>query len=202
MADNPTTFVNGLQVDEFELSDTVWDDLRVPVYSTKRGGSKDPDFVKILDNGAGSQGVFAELFSASTEEELYFAVQMPHSWKQGTDIKTHVHWSPVATGSGAISWGLEYTMQEIGATFPATTIISGNTPVPNESLVADRHYLTGLGTIDMSAVDSVSAMIICRVFRDATGALQTDDYASDVALLEVDFHFEIDTMGSRSEYTK
>ncbi len=42
-------------------------------------------------------------------------------------------------------------------------------------------------------------MIICRVFRAATGAGKTGDY---VALLEVDFHYEIDSFGSDSEYIK
>ena len=39
-------------------------------------------------------------------------------------------------------------------------------------------------------------MIICRVFRAATGAGKTGDYA------EVDFHYEIDSFGSDSEYIK
>jgi len=184
------------------LTDTVWDDLRVPTTSTRKGGSKDPDFRKILDNGDGSQGVFAELFDASSEEELYFAVQLPHKWKQGSDLDVHVHWSPVSTGSGAVCWAMEYSFAEIGDTLPATVIVSGNVTIPNESLVADRHYLTEIGTIDMSSIDSVSSMVICRIYRDATGGLKTDDYASDAALLEVDFHYQIDSMGSDTEYTK
>ena len=186
------------------LTDTAWGDLRVPVLSTKLGGTKDPDFTKVLDDGDSSQGVFSYLFSASTEEELYFMVQMPHAWKQGTALHPHVHWSPVANGSAGqkVSWGLEYSVAEIGPTFGDTTIIYGDTTTPDETLVADRHYLTELSYISMSSVDSVSTMLVCRVFRDATGGGGTDDYANDAALLEIDFHYEIDSMGSDSEYTK
>ena len=54
----------------------------------------------------------------------------------------------------------------------------------------------------MSAIDGVSAMLIGRVFRDATGAGGTDDYGADAILLEIDFHYEIDGFGSRDEYIK
>jgi hypothetical protein len=182
----------------------AWDDLRVPVFSTTRGGAKDPDIAKVLDNGAGSQGVVTYLFDKAVEEELYFTVQIPHTWKYGTDIKPHVHWMPVADGAAGskVCWGLEYSLSEHGATFQNTTIIYGDEHIPIETLVADRHYVNSLGTISMAAVDSLSAMLICRIFRDATGTGGTDDYDNDSALLEIDFHYQIDSQGSRFEYIK
>lgn len=54
----------------------VWDDLRIPISATKLGGSKDPTFSQVLNDGAGSQGVFAYVFSASQEKELYFVAGM------------------------------------------------------------------------------------------------------------------------------
>lgn len=41
-------------------------------------------------------------------------------------------------------------------------------------------------------------MLCCRLFRDAAN----DDYGGDVAFLEFDFHYEIDSLGSNSEYYK
>jgi len=186
------------------LTDTVWDDIRVPVLSTKVPAAKNPGFEKVLDNGAGSQGIFTYLFDAATEEELYFTCQIPHSWKLGTDLHPHVHWMPVSNGSAGqvVSWGLEYSVAKVGVTFPVTTIMYGNVSMPTETLVVGRHYITDLGDIIMSGVDSVSPMLICRVFRDATGAGGTDSYADDAALIEIDFHFEADTLGSNEEYAK
>ena len=40
-------------VESIIYTDTYWDDIRVPVFTTKKGGSKYPDFTKVLDNGAG-----------------------------------------------------------------------------------------------------------------------------------------------------
>lgn len=188
---------------DLTLSDTVWDDLRVPVLSTKLGGTKDPDLGKVFDDGSGSQGVFSYLFSATTEEELYFMVQVPHGWKYETAIHPHVHWIPTVNGSAGqkVSWGLEYVVGAIGEVFGNTTIVYADTPYNDETLVANKHYLTEFPDISMTGIDSVSAMILCRVFRDATGAGGTDDYANDVALLEIDFHYESDRIGSDNEYS-
>lgn len=200
--------VNALVIageDALSLTNTVWDDIRVPVTSTKLGGSKAPEFAVLFDNGAGSQGVFTYLFDKDAEEELYFTVQLPHNYKYGTDLHAHVHWSPTADGveNSKVNWGLEYILMEIGQVGSTTNIISNNVHSPADVIpVTGKHYLTEIGEISGANIDSVSAMILCRVFRDATGALKTDDYGRDAALLEIDFHYEIDSLGSREEYTK
>ena len=182
---------------------TQWDDLRVPVTATTRQGSRDPDFTKFKDNGSGSQGVFAYLFNKTTEEELYFIAQMPHSWKQGSAIEAHVHWYPTVNGSAGtdVSWGMEYTWSNVGEVFGNTAIIYGDTNHLSETLVAGKHYITELGAIDATG-KTFSSILVCRVFRDAPGAGGTDDYDADAGLLEIDFHYQIDSLGSNEEYIK
>jgi hypothetical protein len=177
--------------------------LRVPISATKLGGSKDPSYSKFKDNGLGSQGVFLYYFSASQENELYFTVQLPHSWVEGSNLEAHVHWIPSANGAAGqvVNWGLEYTWSQLGSVFGNTQIISANDTLQGgASLVANQHYLTELGQIDGSG-KGLSSMLVCRVFRDATGVLKTDDYPSTTGLLEIDFHYEIDSLGSRNEYS-
>jgi len=200
---NGLTISNAVTIDEngLVLNNTVWDDLRVPVTSTKLGGSKDPGFAKVLDDGSGSQGLFTYLFDASTEEEIYFTCQLPHNWKKETSLYPHVHWMPVSNGTAGqkVCWGLEYSVQNIGGVFGASIIIYGDDvyPVVNP-LVAKTHYLTDLEVISMTGITTVSSMLLCRLFRDATGAGGTDTLASDAALLEIDFHYEIDCIGSKN----
>ena len=50
------------------LTTTVWDDLRVSIISTDQGALNAPDMVKMLDDGAGSQGIYALHFDPNTEE--------------------------------------------------------------------------------------------------------------------------------------
>ena len=98
---------------------------------------------------------------------------------------------------------LEYTWVDIGTTFGNTNIISNNVHTPaDSSLVAGRHYLTEIGDISGSGKTNVSSMLVCRVFRDAGGTLKTDDYGDLAGLLEIDFHYERDSDGSREEYIK
>lgn len=191
--------------DAITLDDTVWNDLKVPINAVKLEGSKDPDYAKAFDNGSGSQGVFVYFFDDSAEEEVYFVMQIPHDYKYETDLHPHVHWFPKSNGNPAevVSWGIEYCWKEIGSNYTTTRLIYGNVHTPADaSLVANRHYLSELTVISGTGIDTVSSMLICRLFRDATGAGATDDYGADVGLLEVDFHYQIDTIGSRTEYAK
>jgi hypothetical protein len=170
-----------------------WDDIRVGLTSVKTGGSSDPDFAKLRDNGAGSQGVFTYLFSPLLEEEVYFEVQIPHSYKAGTDLKAHIHWCPIDANAGNVVWALEYTIananQVIGNTTPVQATIAANG-------VAYKEQLDAIATISGAGVTE-SSLIIGRLYRKAADA--ADTYASDAAALSFDFHFQTDKLGSVNE---
>jgi hypothetical protein len=46
----------------------------------------------------------------------------------------------------------------------------------------------------------ISSILICRIWRD--GGKPNDTYQSDAGLLFLDFHYQLDTYGSRDEYAK
>jgi len=179
---------------------TVWDDLKVPISAIKAAGSKIPGWEIWIGN------LYLYWFDASSEEEVWFAIQMPHGWA-GTQINPHVHWVPKITSDGVptnqiAEWGLEYSWVNIGGDFPATTTIYGSTTIPNDAvIVANRHYMTTLTPITPSVTQNgLSSMLMCRLFRNATGT--NDTYESDAGLLEFDIHYEIDMLGSRSVSSK
>jgi len=182
--------------------DTVWDDLRVPALSVRVPATGGPDFEQFHSNATGtSTGVFLYWFDPGSVEQIYFVAQMPHSWK-GTPIHPHVHWSPAADTTGTVSWGLEYTWAGINEDFPGTQIIYGNSVIgDDQSPNQYHHYLTSLPVVTGS-VSGVSSMIVCRLFRDATGVGLGDSSPHDAGFLEMDFHYEIDTIGSDEIYTK
>lgn len=184
-----------------EGSATVFEDFRVPVTSTDRRGVQDPAFTRLRDDLSGSPGIFAYAFDKSTEEELFFIVQLPHQWKEGTDIEPHIHWTAQSdVGASKVRWGLEYTWTDIGEVFGNTQILYGETTIPPVGTVsAYEHAITSLGTISGTG-KKVSSMLICRIFRDADAS--SDTFGSDAFLLEIDFHLEVDAMGSRTEYQK
>ena len=171
---------------------TTWDDLRVPITSTKFGGTQDPDFAKFLDNGSGSQGVFAHLFDKALEEEVYISVQMPHSWREGSDVRAHFHWAPTDTDTGNVIWGIEYSWANITGTFGNTTI---TTVTDAADGTANKHQMTSAIVIDGDGFTG-SSMMVCRLFRAAANELDT--YDADAALLEFDLHYEVNKMGDSS----
>jgi hypothetical protein len=175
---------------------TAWDDIRVPVTSLKAAGVKDPGFSMFMNNG-GSIGVYCYQFDKASEEELFFTLQMPHSYKLGTDLHPHVHWgvNTVPAGGTTVRWGLEYTMTTISGTFSAPVIVYTDATDP---VTRYTHLLGEMTDINGSGLNSVSAMLLGRVFRDVAN----DNFDNDAALFEIDFHYQMDTLGSKTELSK
>lgn len=180
---------------------TVWEDLRVPLNAAKAAGTKQPGWEAWIN------GLFLYWFDPSTEEEVWFAVQLPHAWA-GSAVTPHVHWTPKVTADGdpvnqTVEWGLEYTWIDVGGDFAASSTIYGKASIPNDAnIVANRHYMTNLPSINPSASqDGLSSMLVCRLFRNATDA-SDDTYENDAGLLEFDIHYEVDMLGSRSVSSK
>lgn len=176
---------------------SVWDDLRMPATALKTGQINDPDFAQVRDNGSGSTGVFAWRFDDSQEEELFFAVQLPHKYKLGSNLKPHIHWMPLSTDTGDVVWGIEYTLAEYGSAFGVTSLV---TVTDAGDGTAYKHQIASLADIDGSDIDVMSTMLLCRIYRDADNA--ADTYSGDAALLEFDIHYEIDQAGSSQEFVK
>ena len=179
-----------------ETNGVVWDDLRVAASTGKAGVTKAPGFEKFRDNGSGSVGVFAYRFDASSEEEIFFEVQLPHSYKTGTNLRPHVHWCPVTASTQVVLWGLEYTMAAIGDTLPTTNIIYATATASGTPF---KHQIAGFPEIVGSSL-GISSMMSCRLFRAASAG--PDTLGSDAVLLEWDLHHQIDAPGSQLEYQK
>lgn len=173
-----------------------WDDVTVPTTATKIGAARDPGFQQWKTDGSGSTGVYAYHFDKTTEEELFFALQLPHSYVEGSTLECHVHWTPTDGTTGHVQWGLEYAVAGINGTFPTnTTIIEAHQAGAGEG----KHQVLDIGEIPGTGL-SISSMLMGRVFRDA-GAIE-DTYDADAVLLAFDIHIQKDTLGSDEEYVK
>lgn len=185
---------------------TVWDDLMVYPDATSKGGSKAPVWGgssgAFKKNGS-SQGVFIWMFHKTTEQEVYFTVQLPHSYKVGTALYPHVHWT-TAIGTPTrtnVVWGLEYSVIAIGGSFPNTSTLTGNSVISPIATISGigQHLITSLGSISGTNL-GISTVIACRLYRDATNSI--DAFDEEVGLLGFDIHYEKDTQGSREEFVK
>lgn len=169
------------------INDTgKWDDIRVPANAVKLKGAQDPDF----DTFVGNTNIY--WFDAATQENVYFAAQIPHDWKPQSDLIPHLHWGTTAASTSIVRWAFEYSIGEIGSTMgAATTLYSTSTPTGNKV-----HQLDEFSKIDMSTASSsaVSMMLICHLYRDSSNA--ADTYAADAGFMEFDFHYQKGRLGS------
>jgi hypothetical protein len=56
----------------YEGDATRWDDLRVPMSSTRRGAAEDPLYDQFKNDGSGSVGVYGSWFRTNQTEDLFF----------------------------------------------------------------------------------------------------------------------------------
>jgi len=183
------------------LCEDVWPDLRVPLSTTKVGSTNPPTEVIWRNNGAGSTGISGLRFSATQLNQVFFEAQLPHSYKEGSRIAPHCHFTTVSTPTvgQTVRFGLEYTYSNVGGVFPATTIIYAE----RTFVTGDAAYQQYIGGFDPDIEDAnltLSAMISARFFRDAAHA--NDTYTGTVTVLEVDFHYLTESRGSVFEFSK
>lgn len=181
---------------------TVWDDVRITPGSFDRPGASDPAIEPYQPGGSGTT---TYLYEFAKNDIVSFAVQLPHSYKTGSDIYVHLHWTPGpngATESGNyVGWKIDYTWANINGTFSPMATADLSDPCTGTDHLHEM-------TTDVAITGtnkSISSMLLCNLKRTDTG---TDDTWSGSAsgslpmILEVDFHFEKDTIGSRLRTSK
>ncbi len=201
----PTTDGQLLTWDEtdgrFEVRDE-WDDLRITPGSFDRPGISDPAYVPYAPNGGGLTTYLPEF---AKNDFASFSIQLPHGYKEGSDIYVHLHWTPGARGNeenGAlVGWKVDYSWANINGTFPTmqtADLSDACNGVDHAHQMTPEVLISGAGK-------HISSMLICNVRRTDGGA--DDTWASAASgqlplLTEVDFHFARDTIGSRTHSNK
>lgn len=179
-----------------------WGCYRISPTSSQAFGAKPPTYAPFKDNSAGSTGVYVNWFDPTSEEELFFDIQAPMRWKEGTTIYVQISWTPKTNGGVGekVCWGIEDTVAERGGIFGNTIIKYGDCCCPDEILVADKVYYTEIEVTTIGG--KIDRCHMTRLFRDATGVGGTDTYGDDVALLMLGIKFEVDGLGASSRTTK
>ncbi len=182
----------------YDSSATVWEDLRVTLDKGQTSAS-----LGFLPGASAGPEIWY-FRNASGVDAMSFTVQLPHSWKVGTKIYPHIHWTPNTSASGNVEWNLDYTWANFDAVtpqvFPTTTT---STVVATGPFTAGIHLITPLTTANVG-IDAtgkkVSSVLVCRIWRDSNHV--SDTYNANAGGVSIDFHYEMDTFGSRSEYSK
>ena len=103
--------ISGGNYTEFEADGTMvaigdatcWDDIALGSGALGAGASA-PDLININNSGIYLYG-FA---GAATIEQLYGSFEVPHNYKEGTDLIPHIHWLTTTTNTGNVKWQVDY----------------------------------------------------------------------------------------------
>ena len=170
-----------------EFNNSCWKDLIIQA-GNLRTGATPPSF------GVFSGVLYQVRFDNGTEDVVYGSFELQHDYKEGTNLKVHVHWSPSNTDAGNIQWGFDYAVANANGAFSAVTSLT-ITPVAGGG-TANVHKLSTLGTIPGTG-RKIGDIITFRLYRSAT-----DTFGGNAFLHSVGVHYEADTPGSHAETSK
>ena len=167
----------------------TWTDFSVPLTRDKQGQSSKPDY-DFTNLGL--------LFPQNNEtEEIYLNLQMLHQKALGLSIEMHVHY--IQSAAEQPIFELQYKFYNNGGDVPGswTTIDTSANKGRYTWTTNDMMQKGNFSTIAAPANEIVSANLDVKLYRQ-TG----DGLAGDVLTKYVDFHFQIDSLGSAQEYLK
>jgi hypothetical protein len=180
-----------------------WNDIRIVPGAFEFAGVSDPTLSDWQPGGAGATFKVWEF----NNSEVFFTCQLPHEYDIGTDLKPHLHWTPrnrgVAESGNTVAWKLDYSIVDINGTFGSSTTVNLFDACDGTN---HKHQVTASGTISGTSITGISAMLVCRLYRDTGDA--SDTWATNTsgnlpAILEFDIHYQADTAaGSDSEDSK
>jgi hypothetical protein len=161
------------------------------------GGASTP--IVSVYNG-GTLRAYEYVGNASQTRDQNAMIQLPHSYKEGSDIVVHVHlYVPDDVTGGTVKMSCTYTWTDINSTgaisettITGTIVRTASQGIANNAIL-EFPAITGTGK-------HISSIIAFRLLRDAGDA--ADTFGSSVWLKSIDAHFEKDGLGSRTISTK
>lgn len=177
---------------KFNGDATVWEDENYDAFTA--GGVSDPNLT-IVDGS----GVSLPAFPHNQTKSLQGGREVPHSYKNGTNIVLHVHFMPTTAPSNAetVKFSVEYYIKG-GNTKIASSVAAATYTFATGALEAWREHRVDLATVTGTNITiGMQAMVkITRTNGDA------GSYANPVVVSTFGYHYEKDTVGSRTITTK
>lgn len=171
---------------------TVFDDMQGTLASAKLP-TANPVVWKTWKGNLGAYA-FEEKIS-NLEESLELTVQMSHKIKTGSPIECHLHYNVPTASTQNIKFYLEYNCANVSSTYYSTnknkTVTFTLNNIAYRNSIADFDGLTGC----MGSMSQIEKFFLKRLSSQ-------DTYTGDVYVDYFDCHYEIDTIGSRTENSK
>lgn len=173
------------------LATVVYNDANVGGMAL-RAGATTPPVTQWVDNVGANTGIYGLGFAAL--DEANGSIEIPHDYKEGTNIVFHIHWGANAAPSDTdyVKWQLTYSMDfesTDSTTSPATVIVKED---PYDTQY--QHMRSDFPTITGTTF-KIGDQINFNIKRIAAAG---DAYAGVVIVETIGFHYQCDTIGSRT----
>jgi hypothetical protein len=166
-----------------------WNDANVGTLQLGSGGTA-PGKVEWLNSAGGTTGIYTIGFDIN--DQVSGSIEIPHDYKEGTDIYFHIHGGIINAPSGTdyIKFNLIYSVTSDDDLFPAATTISKEIAVTTQYTCYALHFAAITGT-NYDIGDQFN-FTLQRV--TAAGAAFAGEYLS----MTVGLHYQSNTLGSRT----
>lgn len=176
---------------------TVFDDMLINSGLFHFKGTADPTW-----NDWTIDGKTFRIMKFKSNDEIFFSIQIPHKYKEGSKLRPHLHWTPADRGNeesgNTVAWKLDYAFSNINDNFDSSGTVDLTDTCDG---VDDKHQVSGTSSwIDVGG--KISGMLIGRLYRDSGDTWSSTSASQSPGLLQFDFHIEIDAAGSRQEWVK
>lgn len=156
--------------------------------SNLRPGASAPAFAEFV------APVYTMKFVDGNTDMAYGSFEIPHNYREGTDLEVHVHWAPSSTNTGNCVW--KFNAVAAGMEGGAFTAIAEMTATDAGGGVALGHQYASFGSI--SGVGHQIGDIIAFELKRPTG----DAFTGDAFLLSIGIHYQCDSIGSKTMSAK
>lgn len=175
---------NELHTGTISYRNDIWENLRIPANALKLHAVKPPlDF-----SYKGGAVLEFEDKAAPLEEIAYFNLQLPHAYKEGTDVCIHIHWTPETNGAGTVIWQFTYSWGNEFGGFPAPITRQVTATIDGQ---IDQHLHSEICPISGVGKEFCSVMI-CSIKRLS----DTDTFTDSALLIIIDLHYLVGGPGS------
>lgn len=132
-------------------------------------------------------------------------IQLNHVWELGTQIHPHLHWWQVSADEP--NWLIGYRWQIQGGAKDTSWSLLPGLAGEFTYTAGTLNQITEFGPITPpGGYGEVSDILQFRIYRDVTNVSTefagADPESADIDAINFDAHIEVDTLGSRTEYTK
>lgn len=169
---------------------TVWKDIFFPMAPPKSTGAGNPTLITWLGNLRGYSFAVGDVHDFDPQE---FA----HDGKEGSTATWHIHFvsRTNVAADRAVKFQLEFSQANRNGAFPAPTTVSAEFVIPANT-PANTHFAEDIGTF---VTGLIAGQMFVRLTRIAAAGTAPAD---NPIVIGVHYHYELDTVGSRSIFSK